>query len=370
MSVAETADQSEAHEVIAPATLAGDPEMTRRRWPLLPVQRVFEAAAHPLWAASELSARLLGKKDPTPRENTRRCYEQFFDPLCAETGVWPDYTEGYYPTGDEEYEEAKLGQFDYILDKLGAGEGTRVLDLGCGNGKLLERARERGCVGTGITISRVQAQECQRQGLDVRVCSFDEAQDQFKPGEFDVVILNGPTEHFVSELDALDGKDEAIRAGLFDLLKHVVKPGGRVFITCIHFRVDTDIREVIKHPLQHRVGSYYFYCSNLVRIYSGWYVPLGSYERLAEEAGFSTIHCKDATRDYYLTSRHWSVRLQKFVKNSPGFMARFMAGHFAADPRYFLNILLFWMYDPWTWQFRGGDNSPMVHLWMMLQRDP
>ena len=357
------------HELVDIDGLARDPSISRRRWPLLKAQRAFEVAAYPLWGACEAAARLLGRDEPTPRENTRRCYEQFFDPLCAKTGVWPDYTEGHYPRGDEDYHEAKLLQFDYILDKVGAGPGTRVLDMGCGNGKLLERARDRGCDATGITISRVQAETCQRAGLDVRVCSFDEASTEFAPGEFDVVILNGPTEHFVSELDALDGRDEAVRRGLFDLLARIVKPGGRVFITCIHFRLDTDIREVLKHPLRHRVGSYYFYCSNLVKIYSGWYVPLGSYEQLASDAGFRTTHRRDATRDYYVTSKNWSKRLQAFVRDNPRFMARFMAGHFRRDPRYFLNIVLFWMYDPWTWQFRGGDDSPMVHLWLMFERD-
>lgn len=334
---------------------------------LLPLQRRLGPLCLPLAASSSFAARALRRPRLTGRDNTRRCYETLFDPLCGATGVWPDYTEGYYPTGQESYEQAKLAQFDFILDQTGCGPGVRVLDLGCGNGKLMERAASRGCQVTGMTISRTQVAACTQQGLDVRLCSFDQARERFDAGAFDVVILNGPTEHFVSELDAAQGQDEAIRARLLGIVKHLLSPGGRVFITCIHFKHDTDPAQVMRHPLRHAPGSYYFYCSNLVRIYSGWYPKEGTYQRLARSLGFELRLERDATRDYYITSKHWSQRLQAFAKSNPRFMGRYLSRFCWQDPRYFFQAFLFWMFDPWTWQFRGGDDSPMRHWWLMFQ---
>lgn len=339
-----------------------------RTWPLLRIQRLLAPATYPLWAACELSARALGRRELSPRENTQRAYEQLFDVLCGQTGIWPDYTEGYYPRGDEPYEEAKIGQFDQILDKLGCVAGTRLLDLGCGNGRLLLRARERGCEVTGITVSREQARRCREQGLEVILCSFDEVRERLPKAGFDAVVLNGSAEHFVNEQDMIDGRDELIRRDLFASLAYLLGPGGRIFATCIHLRHPTDFSEVAKHPLRHSIGSYYFYCSSLVRIFSGAYPTLGTYERLAAEAGLRTIFVRDATRDYYLTSKHWSRRLQALAHERPAFMLRYAAAAFHEDPRYFLQMMLFWLYDPWTWQFRGGEHSPMIHLWHVFER--
>jgi cyclopropane fatty-acyl-phospholipid synthase-like methyltransferase len=335
---------------------------------LLPMQRFMWPLCFPLALFCEAAAILLRRRPPaTPRKNTQRCYETLFDPLCGDTGVWPDYTEGYFARGDETYHEAKLAQFDLILDQTECGPGVRVLDLGCGNGALLARAESRGCEGTGITISSTQVEACQAQGLDVFQCSFDELTGQVPADSFDVIILNGPTEHFVSEVDAAKGREEAIRAQLFNVIDYLLTPGGRVFITCIHFRHPTDPEVVMEHPLRHRPGSYYFYCSNLVGIYSGWYPPPNMYRQIAGDLNYSLDYERDATHDYYVTSKHWSRRLQGYLKKNPGFAVRFLWRFFIQDPRYFFQAFLFWYYDPWTWQFRGEHSSPMRHLWLMFR---
>src|SRR5581483_3384368 len=80
------------------------------------------------------------------------CYD-FWDRVFRRAGLF-DYTEGYYH-GDPSvaYEEAQHNQICYLLDQLGCTEGFRLLDIGCGNGALLEEARRRGALGTGVTIS-------------------------------------------------------------------------------------------------------------------------------------------------------------------------------------------------------------------------
>lgn len=234
----------------------------------------------------------------------------------------------------------------------------------------MERARDLGCDVSGITISRKQAAACQANGLDVRVLSFDEAPKVFGQVEFDVIILNGPTEHFVSQEDAAKGKGEAIIRQLFAAIATMLRPQGVVFITCIHFRWQTNPSEVCRPPLQFPAGSYYFYCSILVDIYSGWYPYDDIYERMANAFGLSLVHSRDATRDYYLTSQQWSRRLKEYLKENLWFTLRFLTRFFIQDPRYFFSAFLFWFYDPWTWQFRSTDSlpTPMIHRWLMFER--
>lgn len=104
-----------------------------------------------------------------------------------------------------------------------------MLDLGYGNGRLLARAQERGCAGTGITISSSQVDACRAEGLDVQLCAFGEATGRFEAGTFDVVVLNGPTEHFVTELAAAAGRDHKLCSELFEIIEHL--PGSVSAVT-------------------------------------------------------------------------------------------------------------------------------------------
>lgn len=340
------------------------------RWPLTPVQRLLAPCLGLAERVCEAVARRLGRPRLLSRENTRRCYERVFDPLCSDTGIWPDYTEGYFARGDESYEQAKRAQLDFILDRTECKAGTRVLDLGCGNGRLLERARARGCDASGVTISRAQARTCQAAGLDVRVCSFDQIAEVFEPRSFDVIVLNGSTEHFVGEDQAAQGREEEIHRQLFDDLARLLRPGGRVFVTCIHFRWPTKVQPTLGSPLRHPIGSYYFFTAILVATYSGWYPHTGQYDAAADRAGFDLVFERDATADYLQTSKLWKARLDRLCLRRPGFVARFVARSFWDDPRYALVAFLYWLYAAWSWQFRPTDAgpAPMVHRWLMFQR--
>ena len=47
-------------------------------------------------------------------------------------------------------------------------EGARVLDLGCGDGALMQRLmRERGCTGYGIEIDDAKVLSCVQRGVNV-----------------------------------------------------------------------------------------------------------------------------------------------------------------------------------------------------------
>ncbi len=322
---------------------------------------------YPLWTLGEVAQRIVRPKELTPRENTQRCYEELFDPLCGQTGVWANYTEGYYPKGNETYEEAQLKKFDFFLDQCECGSETRYLDIGCGNGALLQRAVERGAEGSGITIVPTQVESCQQQGLDVILCSYDEVRQNFEPHQFDVITLNSPTEHFVTELDALEGRAEAVWGKMFEMFKYLLKPGGRLFIACIHFREFTDVGEVLKPPMSHPLKSYNFYCSLLIKIYSGWYPYEDSYPTIAQKLGFKLTFEHNATQDYMLTSYAWAKKLRFFMLKHIGFVTKFFFNLFLKDPQYCFYTFLYGYYGAWGWQFKGGEHSPMIHKWLMFK---
>jgi methionine biosynthesis protein MetW len=69
--------------------------------------------------------------------------------------------------------------------------GTRVLDLGCGDGALLEHLVRQGQVkGRGIELSEQGVLACVRRGLSVRQGNLQEGLADYPDGSFDWVILS------------------------------------------------------------------------------------------------------------------------------------------------------------------------------------
>jgi len=74
--------------------------------------------------------------------------------------------------------------------------GSRVLDLGCGNGEVLAHlVRTRGCSGYGIELDDSNVHAALRQGIDVIQLDLEEGLALFDDRSFDVVLQLDTLQH-------------------------------------------------------------------------------------------------------------------------------------------------------------------------------
>jgi methionine biosynthesis protein MetW len=68
---------------------------------------------------------------------------------------------------------------------------STVLDLGCGDGDLLQRLIcDRGARGRGVEIEEAMIRECLAKGISVYQGDLDEGLKEYATGSYDYVILN------------------------------------------------------------------------------------------------------------------------------------------------------------------------------------
>ncbi|MEY2770652.1 MAG: hypothetical protein RIQ38_1071 [Pseudomonadota bacterium] len=75
-------------------------------------------------------------------------------------------------------------------------EGSRVLDLGCGDGALLDLLqRQRGCSGYGVELDDAKVLACLRRGVQVLQLNLDQGLSVFGDQSFDVVLQIDTLQH-------------------------------------------------------------------------------------------------------------------------------------------------------------------------------
>jgi ubiquinone/menaquinone biosynthesis C-methylase UbiE len=124
---------------------------------------------------------------------------------------------------DRDYKDRKFGGPDYthrwIMKLLRPGKGGRLLDIGCGQGRLLAEAWRWGLLTAGIDLSS-EAAGLARQNAPFSeiVCGDGHKLSQWQDGEFDYVTAIGTIEHF-TDPEACLGE-----------MRRVMKPDGRACI--------------------------------------------------------------------------------------------------------------------------------------------
>jgi SAM-dependent methyltransferase len=103
--------------------------------------------------------------------------------------------------------------WETVLDRVAAGPGVRLLDVGCGSGEAAVRASTRGATVAGLDNSEAMIEECRRKlpSGDFRV--GDMQQLPWPDGHFDAIISCNAV-HFTSRPDrAFAQMRRVIRAG-------------------------------------------------------------------------------------------------------------------------------------------------------------
>ena len=268
-----------------------------------------------------------------------------------------DLTEGMYE-GDprRSYEEAQARKASALLDRAACGPGSRLLDIGCGYGRILKAAAARGAVATGITVCPKQARRGRRAGLDVKLQNYKTLGPDWN-GRFDAVVANGSLEHFAQPADAAAGRDSEIYRHFFATAHRLIGPGtatGRLVTTAIHVPHRPDPNEWLRRPSDFPRGSAQFHFARLrARV---WRMVSGAGPAPGLRRGyFSLVDEEDGTEDYRLTSEAWLLGVRRRLRSLGGLSVwlRALVGA-ARRPIHGAQFYLCELSsESWNWQFRG-----------------
>ena len=209
----------------------------RRSWPGLAPPDLLRMARATVGAgaagrrppAPAARASLTGRKHSRGRDRAAIAHHydqsaEFFELLLDQSmayscAFWASDTPGYGLA------EAQLAKLELICTRLAVREGTRLLDVGCGWGSLVEYAAARRHAGvTGVTLSASQASYAGTRlaaaGLsataEIRLADYSEAMD----GPYDAIAAIEVGEHIGA------ARYPAFAAHLRELLR----PGGRLVV--------------------------------------------------------------------------------------------------------------------------------------------
>jgi cyclopropane-fatty-acyl-phospholipid synthase len=206
-------------------------------------------------------------------------------------------------------EQAQRRKHDFIIEQLRVVPGARVLDVGCGWGPMLHRIREAGAEGVGVTLSKRQAEACQRNGLDARLLD-GRSMTRETLGGFDGVVSSGAFEHFCSVEEWQAGHQAEIYAAFFKSVHALLPPGGRFFLQTMVFGRNMIPYEAIDVTAPRDSDA--FALALMAKQFPGSWLPYGHEQIIRTAAPYFKAVSKSSGRlDYIETIRQWRQRFAR-----------------------------------------------------------
>jgi SAM-dependent methyltransferase len=148
------------------------------------------------------------------------CGAGFCDPFKNPGPEYYEHNKDVYSVKIEETTDPSSFEYDEALRKLAAElkPGARVLDVGCGAGGFLHRARASGFAVSGLDFNADRVAALRGRGFDVFAGSLPEFAHGAAPASFDAITLFELIEHL----------DEP--ASWLDAAKALLKPGGLLIV--------------------------------------------------------------------------------------------------------------------------------------------
>ncbi|MBL4654213.1 MAG: class I SAM-dependent methyltransferase, partial [Bacteroidia bacterium] len=208
-------------------------------------------------------------------------------------------------------EEAQKAKHKFIADSLDIKKGSKVLDMACGWGPFSKYITgEREAKSIGLTLSKGQAEACQKNGLNVIVkdCRYIKPDDF---GMFDAITCIGGLEHFCSVQEYKDGKQEEIYSNFFKTLNELLPTGGRFYMQTMTF--SKNMIDFEDFDVNAPKDSAAYVCVLMAKQFPGSWLPYGPEMVIRNaEPNFKLISQSSGRLDYIETIGQWRKMFRKF----------------------------------------------------------
>jgi cyclopropane-fatty-acyl-phospholipid synthase len=209
--------------------------------------------------------------------------------------------------------EAQRRKHEYVAEQTRAGAESRVLDVGCGWGALLDFLRRRGASGVGVTLSRAQLAACRAHGLEVHLRDARALCPNWF-GQFEAVTSLGAFEHFCSPEDFRAGHQDELYQSIFGRIAGVLPERGRFYLqTMVYGRnmipFEQALAALVVLPPPHTDA---WYLALLARQFPGSWLPR-DHDQLVRCASprFELLSSSNGRLDYIETIEQWNRRIAR-----------------------------------------------------------
>ena len=134
--------------------------------------------------------------------------------------IMKETTVKYFNNTAKDYDNSHDGKFvncmyQEIIDRVRNLEGDKILDLGCGNGNIINLLKkERKADYFGLDISENMIEEAKKKcGEDVKFTVGDSENLPYQDGQFDIIICNASFHHYTKPEVAIKEIKRVLKSG-------------------------------------------------------------------------------------------------------------------------------------------------------------